>query len=112
MRPVVRINLRCSLVQLNNAERVHLRVRHAVMMEVQKQNAQQHQHRASQGVEEELNGGVELARAAPDPNQQVHGNQHRFPEDEEQEEIQRHEDAEHARLQKQKPDVVFLDPIL
>ena len=81
-------------------------------MEVQKQNSQQHQYRSGQGVEEELDGGVEFPRPAPYPDQQIHRHQHRFPEHKEEEEIQRHEDAQHARLQKQKPDVVFLHPIL
>ncbi len=82
------------------------------MVEVQEQNAQQHQHRAGQRVQEELDRGVKLARPAPDADQQIHRHQHRFPENEEEEEIERHEDAEHAGLQHQKPDVVFLHAIL
>ncbi len=82
------------------------------MVEVEEQNAQQHQHRAGQGVEEEFDRGVEFARAAPDADQQVHRHQHGFPENKEEEEIERHEDAEHAGLQHQKPDVVFLHAIL
>ncbi len=81
-------------------------------MEVQEQDAQQHQHRAEQRVQEELDRRVELARAAPDADQQVHRDQHGFPENEEEEEIERHEDAQHAGLQHQKPDVVFLHAIL
>ena len=78
------------------------------MMEVQEQNAQQHQHGAQQGIEKKLDCGVEPARTAPDADQQVHGYQHGFPENEEQEEIQGHEDAEHSGLQYQEPRVVFL----
>ena len=81
-------------------------------MEVQEQDAQQHQHRAGQGVEKKFDGGVEFARAAPDADQQIHRHEHGFPEDEEEEEIERHENAEHAGLQNQKPDVIFLDAIL
>ena len=81
-------------------------------MEIEEQDTQQHQHGAGQRVEEELDRGVKFARAAPDADQQVHRNQHGFPEDEEEEEIKRHEDAEHAGLQNQEPDVVFLDTIL
>ncbi len=33
---------------------------------------------------------------APERNQEVHGNQHHLPEEEEEEQIQRHKDAEHA----------------
>ncbi len=56
-------------------------------MEVKEQNAEQHQHRSSQGVEEELDGRVKLARSAPDADQQIHWDQHGFPENEEEEEI-------------------------
>ena len=109
-RPVVGVDLRRGLVQLRDAEGVD--AGDGVVMEVQEQDAEQHQHRTSQRVEEELDGGVELARAAPDADQQVHRDQHRFPEHEEQEEIERHEDAQHAGLQNQKPDVVFLHALL
>ena len=98
---------RRGVVELLDAEGVHARLR--VMEHVEEQHAQQHQHGAEQGVEEELDGGVEPARAAPDSDQQIHRHQHGFPEDEEQEEVQRHEDAEHAGLQHQEPRVVFLD---
>ncbi len=81
-------------------------------MEIQEQDSQQHQHRAKQGVEEELDGRVQLARAAPDANQQIHRYQHGLPEDEEQEHVVGHEDAEHARLQYQEPNVVFLHAVL
>ena len=82
------------------------------MEEVQEEHAQQHEHGAQQGVEEELDGRVKPARAAPDSDQQIHRHQHGFPEDKEQEEVQRHEDAEHAGLQDQEPGIVFLDAIL
>ena len=82
------------------------------MMEVQEQNPQQHQHRTSQRIQEELDGSVEFSRPAPYSDQQVHRHEHRFPENKEEEEIQRHKDAEHSRLQHQEPDVVFLDAIL
>ena len=58
-----------------------------VVMEVQEQDAQQHQHRAKQRVQEELDRGVQFARPAPDADQQIHRHQHGFPENEEQEEV-------------------------
>ena len=108
--PVVGVDVWRGFVERRQAEGED--AGRGVVVEVEEQDAQQHQHRASQRVEEELDGGVEFARAAPDADQQVHGHEHRFPENEEEEEIERHEDAEHARLQDQKPDVVFLDAIL
>ena len=103
-------NLRRGLVEFRNAEGENARER--VVMEIEEQDAQQHQHGAEQRVEEELDGRVKFARAAPDADQQIHRDQHRFPENEEEEEIERHEDAEHAGLENQEPDVVFLDAVL
>ena len=66
-------------------------------MEVEDQNGHQHQQGAEHGEQEELDGGVNPAgRIAPDPDEQVHGDEHHFPEDVEQEEIQGDEDADHA----------------
>ena len=110
MRTVVGIDVRRGFIQRRQAEGVD--ASRSMMMEVEEQNAQQHQDGAGQGVEEEFDGGVEFARASPDPDQQVHRDEHGFPEHEEEEEIERHKDAEHAGLKKQKPDVVFLDAIL
>src|ERR1700730_5993154 len=99
---------RGRLVQSLNTEGVQSGLMEVV--EVEEQNREQHQHGADQGVEEELDGGVKFPRAAPDADQQVHGDQHGFPENEEQEEIQRHEDTQHASLKDQKPNVVLLHP--
>ena len=101
---------RCRLVKCLDAERVFAGLMEVV--KIKKQNRKQHQHRAEQCIEKKLDRGVELARPTPDSDQQVHGNQHGFPEDEEQEEIKCHEDAQHACLQHQKPDVVFLHAVL
>ncbi len=107
---VVGVNLGRGLIKRFEAEGVDLR--HAVMVEVEEQDAQQHQHRTGQRIKEEFNGGVEFARASPNADEQVHRDEHGFPEDEEEEEIQRHEDAEHARLQHEEPDVVLLHAVL
>ena len=70
------------------------------------------QHEPDQRVEEELDGGVLAARAAPDADQEVHRQEHHFPEDVEQEEVERDEDAHHAGLQQQEQDEVALDVLL
>ncbi len=77
--------------------------------EVKRQQRDQDEDAAEQGVEEELDGGVLAARAAPDADQEVHGQEHDFPEDVEQEEIQRQERAQHAGFQKQKQHAVAAD---
>ena len=57
----------------------------------------EHQQPASLGEQEELDCRVDPALVPPDGDQEIHGNQHQFPEEEEQEEIERQEDADDAR---------------
>ena len=64
---------------------------------------------AGHGVDEELEGRVDLARAAPDADEQGHGDQHRFPEDEEEDEVEGAEHADHRRLHDQQADHELLD---
>ena len=82
-----------------------------MIVEIQRQNAKQHQHRTRQRVEEELDGSIKLPRSAPHANDEIHRHQHHFPEDVEEEEVERHEHAEHAYLQQHEHRVVFLRPV-
>ena len=82
-----------------------------VIGEVQREDAEQHDDAADEGVQEELDRRVEPVRAAPDPDQEVHRHEHHFPEQEEEQEIERHERAEHAGLQHEQEDVVLLHPL-
>ena len=100
--------MRRSFIKRLDAEGVLSRL--AEIIEVEEQDGKQHQNGTEQCVQEEFDGRVKFARAAPDADQQVHGHEHSFPENEEQEKVEGHEHAEHSALQHQKPDVVFLDP--
>src|ERR1700676_4004115 len=104
------INLRRRFVEGGETERINSC--ESMIVEIKEQNAQQHQHRSGQRVEKEFDRCVEFAWAAPDADQQIHWNQHRFPEYKEQEEIERHEYAKHPGLKNQEPDVIFLDAVL
>ena len=77
---------------------------------VHRDQRHQHQHRAEEGVEEELEGGVDPVLAAPDADDQEHRDQLALEEDVEEHQIQRAEDAEHQRLQHQEGDHILLDP--
>src|SRR5439155_26760156 len=103
-------DVRSGFVQSLNAERVNARL--TVVVEIKEQHGQQHSYRAEQCVKEEFDGGIEFPMATTDSDQQVHRNQHRFPENKKQKEIQRHEHAQHSGLEHQKPDVVFLNAVL
>ena len=69
---------------------------------------EQHQHRAGERVEEELEGGIDPPLAAPDADDEEHRDQHALEEHVEQEEIERAEHADHQRLEHEERDHVFL----
>src|ERR1051326_3201257 len=82
------------------------------VLEIQRQDAEQHQDASRQRVEEEFDGGVEFSRAAPHADDEVHRHQHELPENVEEEEIERNENADHARLQEQEHGVILFDALL
>ena len=76
---------------------------------VHRHDGEQHQHRAEQRVEEELEARIDPARPAPDADDQEHRNEAALEEQVEQHEIERAEGADHQRLEHQERDHVFLD---
>ena len=68
----------------------------------------EHQERTDERVEDELDRGVDAVGAAPDADDQVHRHEHDLPEDVEEEEVERQEDAEHSRLEDEEADEVLL----
>ena len=79
---------------------------------VEPNDADEHQDRASHRVEDEFDGGVNAAVVAPDADEQVHRDEHHFPEEEEEEKVEREEDAYDADFQKQDGDEKFFDALL
>ena len=80
------------------------------VVEVERDDAEQHQHRSREGIEEELDRGVQPPVTSPDSDQEIHRDEHDLPEDIEQEEVERAESPDHERLQKKEQDVVLLLP--
>ena len=76
------------------------------------QDGHQHQQRADERVEDELDRRVDAVGAAPDADDQVHRHQDDFPEDVEEEHVQGQEDAQHAHFQDQEGDHVLLHAVL
>ena len=72
----------------------------------------QHHQRAGQGVEEELHRRLGALLRAPDPDDQVHGDQHRLEEDVEEHHVQRGQRAQHRGLDEQQREVEALDPLV
>jgi hypothetical protein len=83
-------------------------------VKVERQHDDQHQDRAGQGVQEELDGRVFLAGAAPHADEEVHRQEHHFPEHIEEEEVEGDERPHHARLEQKEqrhvPPDLLLDP--
>jgi hypothetical protein len=75
-----------------------------VGLDAEEQNGNQHQNGTSHGVKEELDRGIHAARSTPNTDEEVHRDEGEFPEDVEQEEILREEDAHHAYFQKEEED--------
>ena len=80
---------------------------------IEPQDRHQHQDRAEHGVQDEFHRGVNSAAMSPDADEEIHRNQRQFPEDEEQEKVERDEDADHGGLDDQQRDEkslhVFVD---
>ena len=75
---------------------------------VHRHDGEQHQHRAEQRVEEELEARIDAARPAPHADDQEHRDEAALEEQVEQHEIERRERADHQGLEHQERDHVFL----
>ena len=84
----------------------------AAGLRIQPQNRRQHKHRADKGKEEILDRRIYLASMAVHADQQRHWNQSRFPEEIEQEQIKRGEDADQRRLQNQQQNEKFFHALV
>ena len=85
----------CSPAQSQDIERV-------AAVEIQHQNGDQQQHAARQGIEEKFDRRIESVRTAPHPDQQIHGDEHGFPKDIEQDKVQGGKHTEHRRFHHKK----------
>jgi hypothetical protein len=77
----------------------------------QRHDPEQEQRGPGGRIEEELEGGVDAAVVAPHADEEVHRDEHRFPEHEEQEEVDRHENAHEGGLEGQHQGEVGVDPL-
>ena len=92
--------------QCNHIEAFHWAV------EVEQQDADQHESASAHRVQDELHRGVLAALAAPDPDQQVHGGQLQLPEQEEQKQIPAGENACHRGLDDQQEGKISASSLL
>src|SRR6185437_10257491 len=60
--------------------------------------------RTEHGVQNKLQRGVDFPPVSPDADEEVHRNQHHFPEQEKEEKVQRAKNADHAGFEHQQND--------
>src|SRR5260370_4972066 len=81
-------------------------------MEVERQEREEHDYGTVKRVQEKLVGCIEPPVATPNADQEVHRDEHHFPEHVKEEKIQRNENADHPGLQQQEQDVVLLGALM
>ena len=79
--------------------------RRRAAQKVQSHDGDQHDHRAGHRVQEELDGRIDAPLAAPDADDEIHRDQHPFPEQVVQHQVQGQKDAQHGGLHHQHPSV-------
>ncbi len=87
---------------------LNLYVIKAAELNVEPDDCCQHEDRRDHCVEEELYCCIDAALVSVHADHQRHRNQRRFPEDIEEEEIERDENADHGCLEDQHDDEEFL----
>ena len=93
-----------NVVQACNLQQVHGR---CARTEVDAQDADQQEGRATHQHQRQLHGGVFLVTGTPHANQQVHRDQSHLIEHEHREQVYRDEEAEHTQGQEREPKEIF-----
>src|SRR5438270_747047 len=78
------------------------------MNEVEGDDRDQHQHRPDHRIKHEFHRRINAPFAAPDTDQEIHRDQHHFPKDVEEKQIQRGENADHAGLDQEHENEIFM----
>ena len=80
--------------------------------ESQRKDAHQHEGASEQRIEDEFHRGILAVAGAPHRNEEIHGHQLHFPEQEEEKKVTCDEHALHTGQQQKQPDVVLADALL
>ena len=81
-----------------------------MVVQVQQHEADQHEHAPQQGVEHVFQRGVlPVHPASPQLDEEIARDEHQLPEDEKEDQVDRHEDADEGGLERQQRDEVLFD---
>src|ERR1043166_4563840 len=78
----------------------------ALMNEIKRNDANQHQERSNGGVDKKLDGRIDTPLAAPNADEEEHRYEGSLEEQVEEQQIERDKDADHRRLQQQHQHVI------
>src|SRR6056297_254474 len=81
-----------------DGDHVHVVDGEAPGLAVEIEQGHQHEHRAQEGIEKELDGGIDAVGSAPDADNEEHGDEHGLPEHIEQHGVHGGEHAVHQAL--------------
>ena len=79
------------------------------VIEINEKNRDEHQQAADHCVDKKFQRRINAARTAPDADDEIHRNEHRFPEDVEEQQVEAGEHAHHAGFQQQHGDQIAFD---
>ncbi len=95
-----------QVVKIEKVERIH--AGRLVIGRVEVKDGHQHQQAAHHGEQDKFDRGIDLAVSSPDTDQEVHRDQHGFPEHVKEEQVERDKHADDPCLEHQHEDQVFL----
>jgi hypothetical protein len=76
--------------------------------EIKGQYSEKHEHAAEKGVKKEFNRGILSSGPAPNPDQEVHGEEHQLPKDIKEKKIEGDENPHHSRIEQEEEGEVTL----
>ncbi len=83
-----------------------------VIERIEEKDGHEHEQAARHREQYELDRRIDLARSSPDADQKIHRDEHRLPEDIEEEKVEGDKDTDDPGLQEEHEDKVLFDPIL
>jgi len=81
-------------------------------LQVQVDERDEHEHRAQERVEKELDRRIHAARSAPHADDDEHRDEHRFPKDVEEQCVERREHADHEPFKDEEGREILCWPVL
>ncbi len=99
-QPGLQFRRKRQLIKIGDAETVDVRTGLDGLV-IDENDRYQHQQRADRRVDKELDRSVNAPATTPDTDHEIHGDQHQFPEDVEEEQVKGNEGTQHGGFKQQ-----------